>query len=32
MGQISGKVAIYKGDLLRFADVRMKVIAGSEKK
>lgn len=32
MAQINGKVEIFKGDLLRFADVRMKVIAGSEKK
>ncbi|MEW6710724.1 MAG: FHA domain-containing protein [Candidatus Riflebacteria bacterium] len=32
MVQIKGKVEIFKGDLLRFADVRMKVVAGSEKK
>ncbi len=31
MVQISGKAAIHKGDLLKFADVRMKVIAGTAK-
>ncbi|MFZ5951107.1 MAG: FHA domain-containing protein [Candidatus Rifleibacteriota bacterium] len=32
MVQIKGRVEIFKGDLLRFADVRMKVLAAGEKK
>ena len=31
MTQITGKVPIFKGDLLKFADLRMKVLVGAEK-
>lgn len=31
MHQITGKVPLFRGDLLKFADVRMKVIHASEK-